>query len=100
MLTVSWLQIMFNKAILDFYGFRYPIFLTCWHMVFATTLTQILARTTSMFTAVNNKVVNWEIFFKRVCPVAVVFALSLILSNTAYIYLSVSFIQVNSIAQT
>jgi drug/metabolite transporter (DMT)-like permease len=74
-------------------NFAFPMFLTCWHMTLATILTQIMSRTTSMLPAVQDNRVKWDDFKKRVIPIAVLFSISLIFSNKAYIYLSVSYIQ-------
>lgn len=46
-------QILFNKAVLSNMNFPFPMFLTAWHMLFATVLTQILARTTDMLPGVK-----------------------------------------------
>ena len=117
------LQILFNKAILDQFSFPFPMFLTTWHMFLATILTQIMSKTTNMLPGVR-EVILFKFFFfsfhffffssfclffmssckqnkvdmkvlqKQLIPVAVFFSFSLVLSNKAYIYLSVSYIQV------
>lgn len=46
-------QILFNKAVLDQMKFPFPMFLTTWHMIFATFLTQIMSRTTNMLPGVK-----------------------------------------------
>ena len=74
--------------------FPFPMFLTAWHMLFATIITQIMARTTNMLPGVKENKVDKDILLKQVLPVALLFALSLVFSNKAYIYLSVSYIQV------
>jgi hypothetical protein len=39
---------MFNKAVLSTYlNFPFPMFLTSWHMLVATIMTQLLSKTTS-----------------------------------------------------
>lgn len=86
-------MILFNKAVLDKMEFPYPMFLTVWHMTLATFLTQIMSRTTNMLPGVNEKKVTTDVFLKQIAPVSVFFAFSLVLSNKAYIYLSVSYIQ-------
>lgn len=70
------------------------MFLTTWHMLFATVLTQVLSRTTNLLPAVKSANVDAKAMRNQIFPVAVCFAVSLIMSNKAYIYLSVSFIQV------
>jgi len=62
-------------------------------MLFATILTQFMARTTNWLPGVKEGKVDIEIIKKQIMPVALLFALSLVLSNKAYIYLSVSYIQ-------
>lgn len=42
--------------------------------------------------------VNVQVMQKQILPVSLFFAVSLVLSNKAYIYLSVSYIQVRSAA--
>lgn len=44
---------MFNKAVLSSFEFPYPIFLTTWHMVVSTVLTQILGKTTDLLPGVR-----------------------------------------------
>jgi len=86
-------QILFNKAVLSQMHFEFPMFLTTWHMTLATILTQIMARTTNMLPSVGEGKIKWQDFKERIIPVAVLFSVSLVLSNKAYIYLSVSYIQ-------
>lgn len=96
------------------------MFLVFWHMTLATVLTQILSRTTSMlpgvkdvsklryrlstirsilmfiypFTANLQGKVTTDVIINQIVPVAGLFAFSLVFNNKAYIYLSVSYIQV------
>ena len=72
------------------------MFLTTWHMVLATVLTQIMARTTNMLPAVKENKVDSQVMVKQIMPVAAFFAVSLVFSNKSYIYLSVSYIQVHA----
>lgn len=84
---------MFNKAVLDQMKFPFPMFLTTWHMSLATVLTQIMSRTTNMLPAVKEQKVDQDVFMKNIIPVASFFSVSLVCANKAYIYLSVSYIQ-------
>ena len=93
-ISVSCTMILFNKAVLDQMKFPYPMFLTTWHMVFATCFTQIMSRTTNMLPGVREKKVDSKALQTSIFPVALCFAVSLVLSNKSYIYLSVSYIQV------
>lgn len=85
--------ILFNKAILSQYDFPYPMFLTFWHMLFGTICTQILARTTDMLPGVKAQKVDRGILIKKFFPIAFLYSISLICANRAYLYLSVSYIQ-------
>ncbi|PHH86126.1 hypothetical protein CDD83_10687 [Cordyceps sp. RAO-2017] len=71
------LTIVFNKWIIDSAGFRYPVFLTCWHLVFSTKLCM-----------------TPSLYLRTVCPIGVLYSASLVCSNLAYLYLSVPFIQI------
>jgi hypothetical protein len=101
--------------------FPFPMFLTTWHMCLATILTQMMSRYTNMLPGVRevrkfvmqnylaiffinlqpllnhyfsqNKV-TLGVLRNQILPVALFFSISLIFSNKAYIYLSVSYIQV------
>ncbi|KAF8440585.1 triose-phosphate transporter family-domain-containing protein [Terfezia claveryi] len=85
--------ILFNKWILHNLEFDFPIFLTTWHLIFATIATRVLAYSTSLLNGLNRVRVTRLLFFKAVVPIALFFSLSLICSNQAYLYLSVAFIQ-------
>eukprot|EP01031_Cornospumella_fuschlensis_P042434 gene42434-51839_t len=74
-------MILFNKAVLDQLKFPYPMFLTTWHMVLATILTQIMSKTTNMLPGVKEGKVDGQVMFKQILPVTLFFATSLILSN-------------------
>mmetsp|Transcript_10679 Transcript_10679/g.23364 ORF Transcript_10679/g.23364 Transcript_10679/m.23364 type:complete len:286 (+) Transcript_10679:149-1006(+) len=86
-------MILFNKAILSSYDFPFPMFLTTWHMLSATVLTQILAAKTDLLPGVKENKVDLGVLLRQILPVAACFAASLVCSNHAYIYLSVSYIQ-------
>ena len=92
-IIISCCMILFNKAMLDQFNFPYPMFLTTWHMAVATCLTQIMSRTTQMLPGVREHKIGMEEMKTKVLPVAFFFAISLVLSNKAYIFLSVSYIQ-------
>ncbi|KAK6537701.1 hypothetical protein TWF694_011872 [Orbilia ellipsospora] len=88
--------ILFNKKILDKekgLNFPFPIFLTTWHLIFATIATQVLARTSNMLDGLKTVKMTGKVYLRAVVPIGFFFSLSLICSNQAYLYLSVSFIQ-------
>lgn len=69
-------------------------------MLFATILTQVLSRTTKLLPSLETAKVNAKVIQNQILPVAACFAISLISSNKAYVYLSVSFIQVTFVTFT
>ncbi|KAI5849154.1 triose-phosphate transporter family-domain-containing protein [Tricharina praecox] len=92
-ITLSSATILFNKWILSTCEFAFPIFLTTWHLVFATAATQLLARTTDLLDGRHRVKMTGRIYLRAIMPIGLFFSLSLICSNKAYIYLSVAFIQ-------
>jgi len=86
-------MILFNKAVLDQLKFPFPMFLTTWHMFLSSILTHIMSKTTNMLPAVNENRVDSTVMYNQILPVAAFFAVSLVLANKSYIYLSVSYIQ-------
>lgn len=86
-------MIIFNKAVLSTLDFPYPMFLTTYHMVLSAAITRLMSVTTTWLPGVSENKVNAQVMLKQILPVAIFFAFSLVLSNKAYIYLSVSYIQ-------
>jgi drug/metabolite transporter (DMT)-like permease len=87
------LTILFNKWLLDTAGFRYPVILTCWHLIFATVATQLLARTTSLLDGRHKVRMSGRIYIRAVVPIGLLYSGSLVFSNMVYLYLNVAFIQ-------
>ncbi|ATY65755.1 DUF250 domain membrane protein [Cordyceps militaris CM01] len=85
--------ILFNKWILDTLKFRYPVILTTYHLVFATVVTQALARWTTALDGRKNVKMTGRVYLRAVVPIGLFFSLSLIFGNLTYLYLSVAFIQ-------
>ncbi|KAH6987703.1 triose-phosphate transporter family-domain-containing protein [Ilyonectria sp. MPI-CAGE-AT-0026] len=95
---LSWIffsnvTILFNKWLIDTAGFRYPIILTTWHLVFATVATQLLARTTSLLDSRHAITLSRGFYLRTILPIGVLYSGSLVCSNVVYLYLSVAFIQ-------
>ena len=67
--------------------------LTTWHLVFATIMTQTLARTTTLLDARKNVKMTGHVYLRAIVPIGFLFSMSLIFGNLTYIYLSVAFIQ-------
>mmetsp|Transcript_3759 Transcript_3759/g.10853 ORF Transcript_3759/g.10853 Transcript_3759/m.10853 type:complete len:392 (-) Transcript_3759:558-1733(-) len=89
-MSISISVILFNKWLLAFSGFPYPIALTSWHMLFCSTIGFLCVR---VFRVVKSHNMTTEAYVRRVLPIGLLYAASLWLSNASYLYLSVSFIQ-------
>ncbi|KAM7459481.1 hypothetical protein LguiA_036475 [Lonicera macranthoides] len=89
---LSFAVIIYNKYILDrkLYNWPYPISLTMIHMAFCSTLAFFAVRVFSIAESVS---MSRDLYLSSVVPIGALYSLSLWLSNSAYIYLSVSFIQ-------
>ncbi|XP_030467280.1 probable sugar phosphate/phosphate translocator At2g25520 [Syzygium oleosum] len=89
---LSFTVIVYNKYILDrkLYGWPFPISLTLLHMSFCSALAFLLV---NVLKVVEPVAMSRELYLSSVVPIGALYALSLWLSNSAYIYLSVSFIQ-------
>ncbi|KAG2437006.1 hypothetical protein HYH02_011438 [Chlamydomonas schloesseri] len=92
--TVLWIflsavVILVNKFILDFGGFHFPIALTLSHMAFCSVVATALIR----LGYVKPIEMDNTMYFNNVVPIAALFSGTLWLGNAAYLYLSVSFIQ-------
>ncbi|RDL41355.1 Multidrug resistance efflux transporter EmrE [Venustampulla echinocandica] len=92
-ISLSSSVILFNKWILSTLKFEYPILLTSWHLVFATIMTQVMARTTSLLDGRKNVKMTGRVYLRAIVPIGAFFSLSLICGNLTYLYLSVAFIQ-------
>jgi hypothetical protein len=55
--------------------------------------TRVLQRTTHLLDGAKDVHVTKEMFMRSILPIGLLFSASLILSNTAYLYLSVAYIQ-------
>lgn len=96
--VVTWIAcsssvILFNKWLLDTMNFRFPVILTTYHLTFATIVTQILARWTTILDSRKKVKMTGRVYLRAVVPIGVFFSLSLICGNVTYLYLSVAFIQ-------
>ncbi|PNP42844.1 hypothetical protein TGAM01_v201482 [Trichoderma gamsii] len=96
--VVTWIGfsssvILFNKWLLDTLNFRYPVILTTYHLTFATVVTQILARWTTLLDGRKTVKMTGRVYLRAVVPIGIFFSLSLICGNLTYLYLSVAFIQ-------
>lgn len=90
-MTFSITIIMFNKYILTTRDFQYPLFLTTWHLVFASIATQILARCTGLL---SKKIdMKPSLYIRAIVPIGIFFSASLVCSNQALMHISVSFSQ-------
>ncbi|KAI8467680.1 MAG: triose-phosphate transporter family-domain-containing protein [Monoraphidium minutum] len=90
--VISSATVMLNKWVLDprLGGFPYPLTLTATHMAFCAAAAGALA---AAGLVKRPPPVEARSFLATIAPIGALFALSLWLGNTAYIYLSVSLVQ-------
>lgn len=74
-------------------NFPYPVFLTTFHMALNTVGTRLLARYTRLMDGLKDVEMTSDRWYRNILPIGVLFSGSLVLSNMAYLTLSVSFIQ-------
>lgn len=67
--------------------------MTCWHLIFATLATQLLARTTSLLDSRHALPIDRRLYLRTILPIGLLYSGSLVCSNVVYLYLSVPFIQ-------
>ncbi|KAI4335076.1 hypothetical protein L6164_013757 [Bauhinia variegata] len=84
--------ILYNKWVLSpkYFNFPFPITLTMIHMGFAGAVAFFLVRVFKVVTPVK---MTFEIYATCVVPISAFFASSLWFGNTAYLHISVAFIQ-------
>lgn len=84
----------------NFGYFRTAITLTCWHLVFATLMTQIMARSTHFLDGRKSVKMTGRVYLRAIVPIGAFFSLSLMCGNMTYLYLSVAFIQMLKVGVT
>lgn len=92
---ISWIclsagVILFNKYILTTLNFPFPVTLTMIHMAFCSSLAFVIVRVLKLVEAVH---MERGKYINSVVPIGMLFAVVLCSGNSAYLYLSVSFIQ-------
>ncbi|KAK1924724.1 triose-phosphate transporter family-domain-containing protein [Papiliotrema laurentii] len=92
-IALSSAVILYNKYLYSTLEFPYPIFITSYHLGCAALGTRILRATTNLMDGLDNIKMTRELYLRSILPIGILFSGSLILSNTAYLTLSVSFIQ-------
>ncbi|GLB42046.1 putative TPT-domain-containing protein [Lyophyllum shimeji] len=92
-IVLSSTVIIYNNYVYNNLHFPYPVFTVTWHLAFAALGTRVLQRTTRLLDGARDVHMDRALFVRRILPIGVLFSGSLILSNTAYLYLSVSYIQ-------
>jgi hypothetical protein len=92
-IVLGYSMILFNKLILSTWNFHYPFFLTFWHSLCGTILTQILSRTTNLLPGVKENKLNFNDYCIKIVPYAFCCGISLVLGNKAYKFLSLGYIQ-------
>mmetsp|Transcript_21616 Transcript_21616/g.59958 ORF Transcript_21616/g.59958 Transcript_21616/m.59958 type:complete len:362 (-) Transcript_21616:989-2074(-) len=89
-IVLSSLVILINKYVLSYAGFPYPVALTLTHMGFCSILAFFLVKVLRVTDPIDMGV---SLYFTNVVPIAGLFSGTLWLGNAAYMFLSVSFIQ-------
>lgn len=86
-------QIFFNKWVLSSkeINFPYPLGLTLLHMVFSSVLCFMLTKVLKIMKVEEG--MTADIYATSVVPIGAMFAMTLWLGNTAYLYISVAFAQ-------
>lgn len=86
-------QIFFNKWVLSSkeINFPYPLGLTLLHMVFSSVLCLLLTKGFKILKIEEG--MTLDIYVTSVIPIGAMFAMTLWLGNTAYLYISVAFAQ-------
>ncbi|KAN0113890.1 Triose-phosphate Transporter family domain containing protein [Russula decolorans] len=85
--------IIYNNYLYNTLNFKFPVFLVTFHLGFAAAGTRILERTTHLVDGAKEVHLTKDMFMRSILPIGLLFSGSLILSNTAYLYLSVAYIQ-------
>ena len=75
------------------------ITLTCWHLTFATFMTQVMARSTTLLDGRKTVKMTGRVYLRAIVPIGAFFSLSLICGNLTYLYLSVAFIQMLKVCE-
>eukprot|EP01018_Ginkgo_biloba_P010268 Gb_31949 [translate_table: standard] len=88
----SFSVIVYNKYILDrsMYNWPFPITLTMIHMGFCSTLAVVLVKVLKLVEPIE---MSRGMYVSSILPIGALYSFSLWFANSAYIYLSVSFIQ-------
>ncbi|WWD15812.1 hypothetical protein CI109_100236 [Kwoniella shandongensis] len=92
-IALSSAVILYNKYLYSNLDYPFPIFITSYHLGCAAIGTRVLRATTNLLDGLDRVEMTRELYLKSILPIGVLFSGSLILSNTAYLTLSVSFIQ-------
>lgn len=95
-LVVFWigssaLVILFNKYVLSNYGFPFPIALTMCHMTFCSIAAMLMIHVFKLTSPMPS--MTPSMYAKTILPIGALYSIVLWLGNTAYLYLSVSFLQ-------
>ncbi|TDL22822.1 TPT-domain-containing protein [Rickenella mellea] len=85
--------IIYNNHVYNTLKFEFPVFLVTWHLVFAAIGTRVLQRTTHLLDGAKEVHISRDMFIRSILPIGLLFSGSLVLSNKAYLYLSLHYIQ-------
>lgn len=69
-------------------------------MLFASVMTQILARVTSLLDCRKTVKMTGRVYLRAIVPIGILYSASLVCSNQVYLYLSVAFVQMLKVIYT
>ena len=86
--------ILFNKWILYYHSFSFPLFLVLCHMTIGFLLSFIICKIFKItIVPKEDQDLDWNFIMNRLLPIGICFAIGIGCTNMAYLYISVSFIQ-------
>ncbi|KAJ6574352.1 hypothetical protein B0H19DRAFT_1218354 [Mycena capillaripes] len=92
-IALSVAVILYNNHLYLTLNLRFPVFLVTWHLIFTAIATRVLQRTTNLLDGTKDVDMNKDMFIRSFLPIGLLFSGSLILSNLAYLSISISYIQ-------
>jgi len=93
---LTWVnKLIFAPEATGGFGFPFVTVLMLWHMVLAVVFTNLIRLVApQLMPAAAKNQVTFRMYMKNIAPIGVCLAGSLVLSNAAYVYISVGYIQI------
>lgn len=90
-MTISISLIMYNKWLLSYRHYRFPLAMCLTHQACTAVVAHVACRTG--LDGLTPPALTWQQIWRRICPIALLFAASISLSNMAAAHLTVPFMQ-------